>query len=457
MTRLPDPTFDQRIADWLEDDPSSAPPEVLGTVVAAFPSIEQRHAWRAPWRFPTMTRYVLPAAAALAVIIGGALLLPGVVTLPPGNQSPSPSIEQGSSIPTATPTDPPRTPEPARASELVAFQVRIHSAPGRSTVWVESVDGSTSRELLPDEAGSWLLGRTSDGARLLVALVGDLPSLALVDIDTGELQQVPTDCPSDPCWADLLSPFGQSGRVTLASDDQTAVAVLRDEGNGHEVIATIDLATGQTSIVEGSRGVFVPGPGLVYPRLSPDGQRVAYVVANGDPNACFSPDAGMLRVVDRFGDASTQRELAPFKACAQDPRWSPTGNELLYSTADVTLIPTGDPPPGGTTSIAVEHHDLFRVTTAGTTERLTRDRVSSHGAWTRDGRVSYAVCDPNCDEPGLEVWILDPDTGERSPVEGTLTALGDAGCVECPFMWVNDDPPHDALVVGYWPEDRNGT
>ena len=47
MNRPLDPTFDQRLADWLEDDPSTAPREVLGTVLAAFPSIDQRRATRA--------------------------------------------------------------------------------------------------------------------------------------------------------------------------------------------------------------------------------------------------------------------------------------------------------------------------------------------------------------------------------------------------------------------------
>ena len=39
-----DPTFDQRLADWLEDDPTFGPREVLDTVLAAYPSIEQRRA-----------------------------------------------------------------------------------------------------------------------------------------------------------------------------------------------------------------------------------------------------------------------------------------------------------------------------------------------------------------------------------------------------------------------------
>ena len=70
MKRLPDPTFDQRLADWLEDDPSLAPNAVLDTVLAAFPSIEQRRRSRAPWRYPLMNRYLLPVAAALVVVIG---------------------------------------------------------------------------------------------------------------------------------------------------------------------------------------------------------------------------------------------------------------------------------------------------------------------------------------------------------------------------------------------------
>ena len=33
MNRAIEPTFDQRIADWLEEDPTMAPREVLGTEI----------------------------------------------------------------------------------------------------------------------------------------------------------------------------------------------------------------------------------------------------------------------------------------------------------------------------------------------------------------------------------------------------------------------------------------
>ncbi|HEY4632846.1 MAG TPA: hypothetical protein VIH00_02930, partial [Candidatus Limnocylindrales bacterium] len=77
MTRSSDPLFDQRIADWLEDDPSYAPGHVLDTVLAALPSIPRRRASRVPLGFTTMPMFTrLAAAAAIGVlVVGGALYL----------------------------------------------------------------------------------------------------------------------------------------------------------------------------------------------------------------------------------------------------------------------------------------------------------------------------------------------------------------------------------------------
>jgi len=93
MTRLAaSPDFDPRVADWLEGDPDGAPEQVLQTVLAAFPSIPQRHASSVPWRSTQMNRYSLGMAAAVSVVlIGGALLLlkPSQGTI--GGPSPAPS------------------------------------------------------------------------------------------------------------------------------------------------------------------------------------------------------------------------------------------------------------------------------------------------------------------------------------------------------------------------------
>lgn len=101
MSRPPaSPDFDHRIAEWLEGDSDEAPGAVLGTVLAAFPSIPQRHASRVPWRFPHMNRFALvAAAAAMIVAVGLGGLLPGLrLNGPATDTSPSPSL-----LPSATP------------------------------------------------------------------------------------------------------------------------------------------------------------------------------------------------------------------------------------------------------------------------------------------------------------------------------------------------------------------
>jgi len=101
MTRHHDPDFDQRIADWLEEDPSIGPREVLGTVLAAYQSIPQRRALRAPWRNLSMNR--LSAAitvAAVGALAVGALLL---AQLPSAGQVGGPPTPSPAASPTTTP------------------------------------------------------------------------------------------------------------------------------------------------------------------------------------------------------------------------------------------------------------------------------------------------------------------------------------------------------------------
>ena len=98
------PEFDQRVADWLEADPSAAPADVLSTVVAALPSIPQaRRGLLAPRRFTQMTN-VMRAAAAVAIVgIVGVGVLGLIVRAPSpgGSGSPAPTPTAG---PTATVT-----------------------------------------------------------------------------------------------------------------------------------------------------------------------------------------------------------------------------------------------------------------------------------------------------------------------------------------------------------------
>jgi hypothetical protein len=111
MNRMPDPSadplFDPRLADWLEGDPYRAPDTTLEVVLAAFPSIKQRRAWRVPWRFPHMSNALKLGGASAAIVIavlGGSWLInaqPGNV----GGPRPSPaSTSRPSPTPTPSPT-----------------------------------------------------------------------------------------------------------------------------------------------------------------------------------------------------------------------------------------------------------------------------------------------------------------------------------------------------------------
>lgn len=104
MTRSDEALFDPRIADWLEDDPYTAPDQALDVVLAAFPSIKQRRAPRVPWRIPGMTkplRLGLTAAAVGAVAIGSLLVFNRGPSGPGGPGGPTPSATPA---PTASPS-----------------------------------------------------------------------------------------------------------------------------------------------------------------------------------------------------------------------------------------------------------------------------------------------------------------------------------------------------------------
>lgn len=100
-----DPGFDPRIADWLEDDPDHAPDAVLETVLAAFPSIPQRRALHAPWRFRPMSQTIRLVAALVAIAIaavGGSMLF--LRGNPPPVPLATPSPSQPTVSPSATPS-----------------------------------------------------------------------------------------------------------------------------------------------------------------------------------------------------------------------------------------------------------------------------------------------------------------------------------------------------------------
>ena len=107
MTRFDDPLFDPRLADWLEEDPNTAPDQALDVVLASFPSINQRRAMRVPWRNRSMTstlRLGLAAAVVVAATVGGLYLLSSRTG--PSVAAPETSPPAQSAPPSAAPSTP---------------------------------------------------------------------------------------------------------------------------------------------------------------------------------------------------------------------------------------------------------------------------------------------------------------------------------------------------------------
>lgn len=146
MTDQDRASFDPRIADWLEGDPNTAPKPTLEIVLAAFPSIKQRHGSRLPWRFsvmPTSFKLALGAAAVVVVVLGGAFALgprsPNGLGGPGSTPSPSPSITPS---PSPSITSSPPSPE-GQATVLVDWTTYTSSR------FAYSIDHPTSWSLTP--------------------------------------------------------------------------------------------------------------------------------------------------------------------------------------------------------------------------------------------------------------------------------------------------------------------
>jgi hypothetical protein len=114
----PRSSFEDRLNDWIEDGPTDAPPQVLDSVFASFPSTAQRRAaLRMPWSTSPMIGFARALAGlVVAVALGSALFL--VLRPAPGGigaeGSPSPSPTAVAVVPpTPVPSAPVLVPTPS--------------------------------------------------------------------------------------------------------------------------------------------------------------------------------------------------------------------------------------------------------------------------------------------------------------------------------------------------------
>ena len=168
MTRSDEPLFEPRIADWLEDDPYTAPDQALDVVLAAFPSIKQRRAWRVPWRVPGMTtplRLGLTAAAAVAVAIGGIYVLNRGSSGPNVGGQPAPTL---SAAPSTSPAASPSADPLDTATWSTYVSSRYGFSIGRPGDWTERP--ATRDWTLETDATDW----TSPAQESFISAAGDV-------------------------------------------------------------------------------------------------------------------------------------------------------------------------------------------------------------------------------------------------------------------------------------------
>ena len=263
MTGPNDPLFDQRIADWLEHDPDHAPVQALEVVLAAVPSIRQRHAWRAPRRFLTMPMFTRVAAAAVigALALGGTLFLirpgqPAVGGGPnpaPGASSSQPAVSQPAVsqpavvVPSPTPSVSPRPSNPATPGHGAAPTITL-GAFGNADGPGNSVSDAIANAGLGKQLVNGILLKETDGTIWLCEML---------------LGSSPEQC-AEP-------------RLLVENSDPA--------------VQTFDAADG-AHIVDGVRwldrvqlfGVVDPSPAVACVNPPPD---IAALSAQTDPVACY--------------------------------------------------------------------------------------------------------------------------------------------------------------------------
>ena len=334
MNRHLEPDFDQRIADWLEEDPNQAPREVLGTVLAAYPSIPQRRAWRTPWRFPTMTNQMrLALAAAIGVLaIGAGLALVGGKTPQVGSPSPSPAASVA--------TTPPASAAAVDYKTLpgwIVFEFAGNKAPDGSTpagvgehraLWLSHADGSGLHELAPGvpAAGKISFDLSPDGSHVIFSAYDAPVQVWEVAIEGGAQKLISTDCTGIPaeCMdaAPAYSPDGR--RIAFVRGTETS-----------SVIAIRDLATGTVTTLDNTRSGS-PDIWLDEPSWSPDGGQIVYEQVTHSASQDKVTDVAIFTVAS--ADGAPHRVLLPFATPWGDPDWSPDGTRIVLGSYPIRYL-----------------------------------------------------------------------------------------------------------------------
>ena len=190
--------------------------------------------------------------------------------------------------------------------------------------------------------------------------------------------------------------------------------------------------------------------GTFSPALSPDGSRLAYVVAKRD---------GRSEIVTSAIDGSDVRRLTKDKGVHMHPTWSSDGTQIAFMSGS-----------------RARHKDLYVMDADGSNVRMiaVRNTTAHPPAWSPDGSRIAFVDRPDRRSPVRIVYTVRPDGSDLvelgatlsdpvwSPDGSRLAFIAEGLQHEAATKW--DAPPKNRLVVvnpdgsdrGDWPPTLGG-
>ncbi|HEX2313865.1 MAG TPA: protein kinase [Thermomonospora sp.] len=175
-----------------------------------------------------------------------------------------------------------------------------------SDVWVAGADGGGARRVVEGISGRGRVAWSPDGRRLAVMIkVDGVAQLHLAEVATGQTRQITHDDAGkdDPAWS-------REGKIAFWS--------RRD---GVQQVFCLDPDEPDQEWTRLTTPEIAPG-GANDPAWSPDGDRLAFTLMNGEGRT------NDIAVVD--ADGSDHRRLTTDPAHDMDPSWSPDGEWLAF-------------------------------------------------------------------------------------------------------------------------------